>query len=142
MDGRNTFAILNPIRKMRAGYSILVVDNTPLIVDRLFDMLNEMECVNELISANSYNNAIEEIQKKHPQVVLLDIQLPGKNGIELLGFIRQYHPEIITIMLTNMAGGVYKDLCTSMGVNYFVDKSTEFERVPLIIESNYSTAAV
>lgn len=120
---------------MNDGCTILIVDNAPLVVDRLFDMLSELKIVNELMSANSYDNAIEKIQIKHPHFVLLDIQLPGKNGIELLSFIKQYYPEIITIMLTNTTSNYYKDLCNSMGVHYFIDKSTEFEKVPGIIAS-------
>lgn len=121
---------------MNAGYKILVVDDAALVVDRLFDILNEMEVVNELISAHSYQDAVEKIQQKNPHFVLLDIQLRGKNGIELLSFIKQQYPEIITIMHTNLVSDYYKDLCNEMGANYFIDKSTEFEKVPEIIKAN------
>jgi len=121
---------------INAGYKILVVDDAALVVDRLFDILNEMVVVNELISAHSYQDAVEKIQQKNPHFVLLDIQLRGKNGIELLSFIKQQYPEIITIMHTNLVSDYYKDLCNEIGANYFIDKSTEFERVPEIIMSN------
>jgi DNA-binding NarL/FixJ family response regulator len=115
--------------------TILVVDDTDLIVQRLFEILTEMECVAGLYKANCYEEAEQLLALNHPCLVLLDIQLPGKNGIELLGFIKKEYPHIIVIMLTNKVSYYYKELCESMGCDHFVDKSREFEKIPAIIES-------
>jgi DNA-binding NarL/FixJ family response regulator len=117
------------------GVKILVVDDTDLVVQRLLEILKELECVESLFKAYSYDEAVEQIEKELPAIVLLDIQMPGKNGIELLGYIKKNFPEIIVIMLTNKVSYYYKELCESMGANHFVDKSREFEKIPRIIES-------
>ncbi|MBC7867382.1 MAG: response regulator transcription factor [Gloeobacteraceae cyanobacterium ES-bin-316] len=115
--------------------NILVVDDSPLVIQRLFQILNETDCVETLYEANSYYQAVEVLKNKQLDIVLLDIQIPGKNGIELLGFIRKNYPSVITIMLTNKVSASYKDLCQSMGCNHFVDKSSEFESIAGILES-------
>ncbi len=113
----------------------MVVDDTSLVVTRLFSLLGEMDGDAELLKAYSYDEATAIIAGSTPDIILLDIQMPGKNGIELLADIRGKHPNVIIIMLTNMVSDFYKDLCKEMGANHFVDKSKEFEKIPEIIES-------
>ncbi len=114
---------------------ILIVDDTSLVVNRLVSLLGEMDGDAKLLKANSYDEALSLIVKQTPDIILLDIQMPGKNGIELLADIRHQYPKIIIIMLTNMVSQFYQDLCKEMGANHFVDKSSEFEKIPGIIES-------
>lgn len=116
------------------GLKILIVDDTALVVDRLVDLLAEMESEAEILRASSYDEGIVSITEDAPDILLLDIKMPGKNGIELLADVRQKHPDMIIIMLTNMVSGYYQDLCKEIGANYFVDKSKEFESIPGIIE--------
>jgi len=120
---------------MHNKLKILVVDDTSLVVDRLCNLLGEMDGEADLLKAFSYDEALIQIKENTPDIILLDIQMPGKNGIELLADIRHSYPNIIIIMLTNMVSDFYKDLCKEMGANHFVDKSKEFENIPEIIES-------
>lgn len=114
---------------------ILVVDDSELVIQRLFEIINEVECIDHLYKANSYQQAVDMIAEYKPDIVLLDIQIPGKNGIELLSFIKLHYPNIITVMLTNMVSAYYKDLCVSIGCNHFIDKSRDFEKITSIIKS-------
>jgi DNA-binding NarL/FixJ family response regulator len=127
---------------MMNRYKILIVDDSALVVDRLFENLHEMKCVDKLFSAHSYAEAVNQIKLQPPQFILLDIQLPGKNGIELLSYIKQNYPNIITIMLTNMVSDYYKDLCNNIGADYFIDKSSEFEKIPGIIETYFQEVKI
>lgn len=114
--------------------NILVVDDTELVVDRLFEMLSELTCVDKLFKANSYAEAVAVLEKNIPDIVLLDIQMPGKNGIQLLQFIRNTYPDVCTVMFTNRVSDYYREICENIGANYFIDKSTEFEKIPGIVQ--------
>ncbi len=114
---------------------ILIVDDTEIVLERLFEMIAELESVDSVLKSNSYNQTVELIKKQEPDVILLDLQLPGKNGIELLKFVKRYHPAVKTIIVTNSASAFYRELCKSLGADYFIDKSTEFEKIPGIIEA-------
>ncbi|MDB5203177.1 MAG: response regulator transcription factor [Ferruginibacter sp.] len=117
------------------GIKVLIVEDAQLVLDRLFEIINELPCVAEVFTAIGYHEAIALIEEQEPGLVLLDIHLPEKNGIELLQFLKQYYPAIKTVMLTNQATDNYKLLCEKIGADHFIDKSSEFEQITGIIES-------
>ena len=55
--------------------------------------------------------------------------------MEISDFVKENYPTIKTIIVTNNASSNYKLLCESMGADYFIDKSAEFEKIPFIINS-------
>jgi DNA-binding NarL/FixJ family response regulator len=114
---------------------VLIVDDSNIIVERLSAIIAELECVQSVLISNTFSQAVNLLNVEIPEVVLLDIQLPDKNGIELLSFVKSNHPVIKTIIVTNRASDYYKNLCEEMGSDSFIDKSTEFEKIPEIIKS-------
>lgn len=115
--------------------NILIVDDSPIVIERLKEMLMSVKDIEPLIFCGSYNAAVDILSKKKPNIIILDINLPDKNGIELLRHIRDKHKGIIVIMLSNQAGEYYRNLCKLLGADYFIDKSNEFELVPGLISS-------
>ena len=113
---------------------VLIVDDSAIVVERLSEIISEMTSVAPVLISNSFNEAVDIINVELPDVILLDIQLPGKNGIELLSFVKSRYPQIKIIIVTNRASDYYRDLCNEMGANSFIDKSTEFEKIPELIE--------
>jgi len=68
-------------------------------------------------------------------VVLLDINLPDKSGIELLRLIQERHPETAVLMISNNADQYYRNICKKLGARYFLDKSTDIDLIPSILSS-------
>lgn len=64
-----------------------------------------------------------------PDVVILDINMPGGSGIEVLHDIKQLSPSPRVIMLTNYSQPQYRRKCLDAGADHFFDKSTEFEKI-------------
>ena len=120
-------------------YKILVVDDALIIVERVSEILKELECIEFVSKASNYAEAVALLALEKYDVALLDINLPGKNGIELLSFIKENYPGIKTIMLTNQSNEYYRNLCEKLGTDHFIDKSSEFEKIPHLI-SNYVAA--
>jgi DNA-binding response OmpR family regulator len=60
----------------------------------------------------------------------MDINLPGKNGIDLLKEMKMAHSNTKVIMLTNLADDLNRKRCKDYGADYFFDKATEFYQVP------------
>jgi two-component system LytT family response regulator len=74
----------------------LLVDDEPLAVKRLSRMLEEYSDVIEVIgSAKNGLEAVEMIQELKPEVVFLDIQMPGLNGFEVLQKLADPRPTVI-----------------------------------------------
>ncbi len=121
--------------KRSSQWSVLIVDDTVQIQERVSDFLAEMDSVKSVNSASSFSEAILLLNEQIFHIVLLDIHLPDRNGIELLGFIKKRFPQIIVLMLTNQTGRHYRKLCNDLGAKSFIDKSKEFEKLPEIIDS-------
>ncbi|MFC1887117.1 response regulator, partial [Thermodesulfobacteriota bacterium] len=77
---------------------ILVVDDELFICELLDEYLSLQGY--QVDFATDGNEALEQFAQKHPQVVLLDIRMPGMNGIDLLRKIKQMDNSIKCIMLS------------------------------------------
>ena len=121
--------------KYKKNRMILIVDDSYLIIERLTDMLNELEQVDSISHAFTVTAAIEILEQSPPDIILLDINLPDTSGIELLRIVKEKYPAIIVVMLTNNANDYYRQLCLKLGADHFVDKSKEFDMVPGIISA-------
>jgi len=119
------------------GFIILIVDDSPLIVERVVAMFRDLLCFDSCYTAWSYEQAVETISKNEIDVALLDINLPSKNGIELLNYIKVNHPLTQCIMLTNQSDFYYRNLCSKMGAAYFLDKTSEFQKIPELVTACY-----
>jgi DNA-binding NarL/FixJ family response regulator len=112
---------------------LLIVDSSLFIIERLVSMLKEVQTIKKIFTAINYNSAIEVLNKEKADVVLLEIQLPVKEGIGLLKHIVVHFPETKVIVLSNLAGNYYQKLCTAAGAYRFVDKSKDFDKIPEIL---------
>jgi len=101
----------------------------------MIDLLIEVDNISSIQTATDYNEAFRMLDNKVHDVVLLDISLPGKNGIHLLQKIQELGWNCNVIMITNSSANYYKQQCLQLGVTHFLDKTNEFEKVPMIITS-------
>jgi DNA-binding NarL/FixJ family response regulator len=118
-----------------AGKTILIVDDSLLITERLQATLRELKNIDSVQSAGDYPSALQLFMTKTPDIVLLDINLPGRSGRDLLRHIKSNYPAIIVIILTNQSGDFYRNICKKFGADYFIDKSNDFEDLPFIVSS-------
>lgn len=112
---------------------ILIVDDNMLFTERMITMLDEVSDIRYINVASDYNEAFKLVNEESPDLVLLDINLPGKSGIELLKSIRESGNDCQVIMITNHADDYYRQLCKQIGADHFLDKSNDFSSVPDII---------
>jgi DNA-binding NarL/FixJ family response regulator len=112
---------------------VITVDDSNIIADRLNGILKELKNVQLLGNAYNTSAAAYLIQQEKPHVVILDINFKNsstaENGINLLSLIKEKHSEIKVIMLTNLAGIFYQNLCRSIGADLFLDKSCDFDKI-------------
>lgn len=113
--------------------TVLIVDDSILILERMIPMIAEIENIALVIHAASYKEGFEVLSRVTPDMVLLDINLPDKSGIELLRVIKERQLEIAVLMISNNAGSYYRDLCKKLGAKYFLDKSTDIDLIPIAL---------
>lgn len=115
------------------GFTVLVVDDSAMFRQRLSCLLHEFN-LHPVLQAHDYEEASIRLLKTKIDLVLLDINLPGKSGIELLRMIRKNYPFTKVLMITNHADDYYKQECMLSGADYFIDKSLDFENIGIIAQ--------
>ena len=79
---------------------VLIVDDHPVTRDGLRAALGTAEDVEIVGEAASGEEAVEAVTKFNPEVVFMDVRMPGMNGIEATRAIRQEHPDVRVVLFT------------------------------------------
>jgi len=112
---------------------VFIVDDSKAVVERLADLLNEVPGVELVGRASDVPGAIHSILKTNPDAIILDLQMPGGSGLEVLRTIRQGYSSLWVLVCTNYPYPQYREECLAAGANYFLDKSAEFEKISDIL---------
>lgn len=116
------------------GLKVLLIDDTVMILQRLQFLLSEIKQVSSTESVTSAEEALILLNDYQPDVMVLDINMPGMSGIDMLrrlSFLNRLKP--VVIMLTNNTFAGYRDECIRLGADYFLDKSRDFGMIPSIV---------
>ena len=114
--------------------NVFIVDDSLIVREHLVTMLDELAGIEIVGQAENVAEAISAIWKLQPDVVILDILMPGGSGIKVLQNIKQAGAGPMVIILTNYPYPVFRQKCLQAGANYFLDKSTEFDQIPELFE--------
>ncbi len=112
-------------------YKILIVDDDKLLQNSLKNVLAEKY---DTLVAGKGEDALGLLRKSSVDLVLLDVRLPGQDGIETLKQIKALAPDLLVIMMT-----AYEDVKTvitsmKMGAYDYLVKPLEIEELEIIIE--------
>lgn len=117
-----------------ACLSVVIVDDAPPMRERLKTMVNggapHAEVVGE---TGEVRSAIVMIQDRRPDVVILDLQLTGGSGFEVLRTVKRSSGGPAVIVLTNLFTLEYQLTCLEAGAEFFLDKSFGVDRLPDIL---------
>ena len=104
---------------------VFLADDSPLICDRIATILSSagMSVVGR---ADTPQGCFSGILATQPDVVVLDVQLEGGAGLEVMRTVRLAAPEVAFIVFSNNSGPAYRKRYLHEGALEFVDKSTEF----------------
>ena len=113
--------------------TVLIADDSAVVRKRLRALLEEGGCVGRLIEADCAVDAWLLFKLFHPDIVVLDLQLPDFNGLEVLRRIKQSPAKCFVIILSNSREPVARQECQRHGADCFLHKATQFERVCEVI---------
>jgi len=113
---------------------VFIADDSPILRERLKTMLSDFPEVEISGQAKDTPEAIKFIKELKPDIVILDIRMPGGSGIEVLQSIKKDRPDIKVIVFTNYPYPQYRKKCMNLGADFFFAKATESEEVPKVIE--------
>ncbi len=104
---------------------VFLADDSQVIRDRVGAMLGAhgMHIVGE---ATTPADCTRQILATHPDVVVLDVQLEGGTGLQVLQAVRAVAPDITFVVFSNNAGPIYRKRFLGAGASGFLDKSADF----------------
>ena len=106
-----------------------IVEDSLAVIERLVALLSDVQGVEITGQSAEVSEAIESIRITKPDVIILDIQLAGGCGLDVLRDIRQCESSAVVIVFTNDSFPQARQRCLDAGANFFLDKATEFERL-------------
>ena len=113
--------------------TILIVDDEESILRSLEGILSDEGF--EVINAKSGAEAMEKIQEELPDLVLLDIWMPGKDGIETLADIKESYPSLQVVMMSGHGTIETAVKATKVGAYDFIEKPLSLEKLLLSVNN-------
>lgn len=113
--------------------NVFIVEDSVSIRKRLTGMLGDIEGVTVVGEADTPHAAVEGILRTQPDSVVLDIQLVGGSGLDVLREAHPRMPATVFIVLTNHPNPQYRRICMEAGAAYFFDKNSEIAKVREVI---------
>lgn len=117
--------------KLTMKKSILIVDDEESIRKSLSGILKD-EGFNVSLASNGIE-AIQKVEKERPDLALLDIWMPGLDGIEALKRIKAMSPKLVVIMISGHGTIETSVKATKLGAYDFIEKPLSLEKVVLTI---------
>lgn len=114
---------------------IIIVDDHPIFLKGLAEVIQEDQknCVVDL--AHDGHEALQLVKIMRPHLVILDLEMPGMNGLELARHLESHFPEIKKVMLTMHNNPTALDLAMETNVMGYVLKENAVTEIRSCIES-------
>lgn len=117
---------------MISGARVLVVDDEPNVCASLSAVLEDEDCVVD--TADDGEKCLQQLERKTYDVVLLDVWLPGRDGIEVLEEIRRGRPGQYVVMISGHGNIETAIRAIKRGAFDFIEKPLELDKVILVLE--------
>ena len=105
------------------SFTILIIDDHAWMcrtLHRFFDIEFPEATV---LQASDAETGIIMVEKELPDVVVMDLQLPGVNGLQATRLLKVIFPDLPVIILTNYAEGVHRQAAEAAGADGFATKN-------------------
>jgi two-component system response regulator CpxR len=117
---------------------VLLVDDEQQFVETLSERL----LMRDVGSAVVYDGeqAISFVKDEDPEVMILDLKMPGIDGIEVLRRVKKTNPNIEVIILTGHGTEKDKDICMALGAFAYLEKPVDIELLTNTLQAAYTKA--
>ena len=110
---------------------VLLVEDSRVLAERLRETLDGLEQVELVGSVADETAAVTAARENHVDVIILDLQLKEGTGFGVVQRLGKSRPKII--VFTNYMLPEYQRLASSLGIEYFLNKSLDYERLPQLL---------
>ena len=111
---------------------VLLVEDSPLLAERLRESLDDLENIEVVGVVADEASAVAAARTERVDVIVLDLQLKEGTGFGVVQRLGKERPKII--VFTNYMLPEYQRRANALGVEYFLNKSVDYERLPQLIQ--------
>jgi len=114
---------------------LLVVDDSAEVRARIASLVRDIDGLDFVLEAENAARAVDLARAMRPDFVILDLNLPGRSGLDILPLLKGLLRAPTVLVLTNHAGGAFAHRCRELGADYFFDKSKQFQAAIDVVRS-------
>jgi CheY-like chemotaxis protein len=120
---------------MPGGLKVLIVEDNTLFRQLFKKTLHGRFSSIEIYEAADGEEALQKIESLRPNLIFMDIGLPGENGLELTKQVKARYPNIIVIILTGYDLPEYREFSSGYADYFFSKDSSTTENIFTLVES-------
>jgi DNA-binding NarL/FixJ family response regulator len=109
--------------------NVMLVDDHAVLRDGLKNIIDFEEDISFVAEAQSGEEALDKLKEIKPDVIVMDINLPGKNGVEITGEVKSLYPTIKVLILTMYNHDEYLMSALREGADGYLLKDSPSEQV-------------
>lgn len=120
---------------MKRTLRLVLADDHALVRAGIRALLESLDGVRVVAEAGDGLRALEAVRDEQPDIALLDISMPGLNGIEVVERLRESSPQVRVIVLSMHATEAHVSAALRAGARGYLLKEAAVEEVPLALEA-------
>ena len=118
----------------RKPLAVVLADDSEVVRQRLRSAIDAIPQVTVVGEASDADQALTCIRTEAPDLVVLDMFMPGGGGTKVLQQLAGVDRRPIMLVFTNFAYPEYREACLQLGADHFLDKSADLNRLVSIIK--------
>ncbi|MEI8314124.1 MAG: response regulator transcription factor [Verrucomicrobiota bacterium] len=107
--------------------TVLLVDDHPLLREGLRSIINQQADLMACGEADTAQAALLAVEKLQPDIVLVDISMPGRDGLDLAKDLHHWYPQLPVLMLSQHDEAIYAERALSTGARGYIMKQAPSE---------------
>jgi DNA-binding NarL/FixJ family response regulator len=116
-------------------YKTLIVEDNTTFRQMLKEILYSKFPTMNIAEEPDGNQLLSTLDAFHPQIVFMDIRLPGESGLELAKKIKKNYPDVVVVMLTSYDLPEYRQAALQSKADHFVTKDSPTQDFLALVES-------
>jgi len=105
-------------------FRTMLVEDNPSFRIVVKSILQSQFPLMDITEAADGVEALQKIDFRHPDLIFMDVRLPGENGLELTKKIKSVHPTIIIVILTSYDLSEYQEVAVQHKADHFLSKAS------------------
>jgi len=108
---------------------VLICDDHAIVRQGLRQIIDEQQDMNTVAEAGGYPDVMKQLREHQADLVLLDISMPGKNGIEILKLVKKEFPKLVVLVLSMYPEDQYAVRAIRAGASGYLTKQSAADQL-------------